>query len=151
MGNILCYLGGDVVNNIVKKAVIKSINQEFDIPIYAEESFDHGDENCFFVEVIKTEEKRMLNNCRERVLTFEIDYFPLDACVGQEDFLGVVDILYEILDIVGYGNDRFMAYDMSHKIEDNTLKFTVSYKFRLILERDIDLMERLEKYEGNVG
>lgn len=134
------------INNILKKSLIKSINYEFDLPIYGEETFEHNMENCFFVEVVNSSEKRLLHNCRERLVTFLIHYLPDSNNAEHEEFLDVADKLYEVLDIVGE-EERFLASSLAHEIKDDKLLFSASYKFRLVLSDNVDLMENLEKNE----
>lgn len=138
------------MNNIIKNALIKSIDYEFDLPIYAEETFNHNDENCFFVEVLETDEKRLLHNCRERSLVFSIQYLPEKNNYNREEFLKVADKLYEALDIIGV-EEKFLASSLSHKIEDDKLLFSATYKVRLIVQNNYDLMENLEKNERVLG
>lgn len=138
------------MNNIIKNSLIKSMAYEFDIPIYAEETFNHNDENCFFVEILESSEKRMLHNCRERSLIFSIKYLPEKNNYDREEFLIVADKLYEILDIIGE-EEKFLASSLAHKIEEDKLLFSATYKVRLILQNKLDLMENLEKNERLLG
>ncbi len=142
--------GGEKMLEMIKKNLIETLKQDLDIPIFAENLHENIKESSLFVEMLAVEQKRLLNKKRERTFTFLLTYIPKKDELRYEECMDMAEKLYEILDMIG-SEEKFLACQMAHKMENGKLLFSVGYKCILMLQEEVALMHNLEVNERRIS
>ena len=131
----------------IRKAIIRKIADNFQMPVYGQMVPQGGKRPCFTVELKKLEQKRLLGKRACRKVLFEINYFYEMEKTAAAECTQVADELYEILWIIGE-DEKFAASGMHHEKTADGVKFEVEYEYHVIFTEDeAKLMQRLE-YNG---
>lgn len=132
---------------IVKENIIASIEKTFAMTVYSEEVAQKERRPCFTVEVIQSEMKPLLGQRSEQRISFKIRYFSKNRVDGLEKSAEMGDKLYEVLAMIGSGENSFAASAMRHEFQDGQLYFYVTYYSHVVLKQEFEPMGTLE-YNG---
>ena len=134
---------------IIKEIVIKTIAEQFEqSEVYGEEVPQNGSKNCFGVSVKSVEQKPLLKGRREQWITMNVEYRNDVEKREKAESIEKVEILYDVLSLIGEGKNKFFFFLMQHNMTEKGFQFEVTYYVQIMPVVTQRKMERLE-YNGS--
>ncbi len=124
-----------MVNDIISSIILKLDTLFGEDSVIHRESIEQGFKSpCFFVKMLTTSHKLVLNNRYFFRHSFDIHYFPGDGKKNAEMYLAG-DKLYN-LEYISNGNDLIRGTGMRYEIIDDVLHFFVQYNYYAYLSKE---------------
>ena len=127
---------------MILEDIIKGINRiiksEFpSMEIYANEIQQGFKEPCFFIKMLKLDEKQIIGERYFRRYFFDIRYHP-DKHKKSQSIWGVADRLQDILEMIKTPEGHLIrGTDRNAEVEDNVLHYFVSYNMLVFVLRTL--------------
>lgn len=120
------------------------LNDNFSqINVYNEENEEALNRPYFFIKILNSNEVKGLNKRYKRTIYFEISYVS-DSQNMNEDYLDMVDKLYELFEIVEMEERKYRALNMNHEVQDKVLSFMFQLQVSLLKNTEESSMKELE-------
>lgn len=117
------------MNNSITLGVVKNIALEFKMPIHIDDIEQDLKAGCFLVTPIISTETHIINNRYQRTYNYMVQYFPKEKRKYHTECNEVAERLREVLGLIEVkGNCMRNSGNMTAEIEDNILRFKVTYK-----------------------
>ena len=138
----------DVIDGI--RSVIK--NEFSSMEIYINEIQQGFKEPCFFVKMLKLDEKQIIGERYFRRYFFDIRYHP-DKHKKSQNIWGVADKLQDLLEMITTPEGHLMrGTDRNAAVEDDVLHYFISYNMFVIKPKNREeYMENLQQKQGVKG
>ena len=141
-----------ILDDIVK-GISGIITREFPaMEIYANEIEQGFKEPCFFIKMLKLDEKQMVGERYFRRYFFDVRYYP-DKHKKSQSIWGVADRLQDILEMIKTPEGHLLrGTDRNAEVEDNVLHYFISYNMFVIKTKNREeYMENLQQKQGVKG
>lgn len=118
------------------------------IRICNEEIKQGFEEPYFFIKVLNSSQNKELNGRYKKSVYFDIHYFANKGDINN-DYLTMVDKLYELLEYIPICNDIYRATNMEHKVIDGVLHFFLQFNYKIFKQvEEVPKMKTLYKEAG---
>ena len=142
-----------MMNGIIA-GIGKALSDEFKdtYQIYMEQIPQGFKEPCFFIKMLKLDEKQMVGERYFRRYFFDVRYYP-DKHKKSQSIWGVADRLQDILEMIKTPEGHLLrGTDRNAEVEDNVLHYFVSYNMFVIKPKNREeYMENLQQKQGVKG
>ena len=131
----------------ITKGISKTLKTRFsDKEIYIDEVPQDFVEPCFFIKLLKLDEKQVIGERYFRRYFFDIRYFPDKIESKSRDIWNTVDILQDLLELITLPNGSIIrGLNRNAESEDNILHYFISYNMYVIKpKQQEEYMEGLE-------
>ena len=131
----------------ITKGISKTLKNRFsNKKIYIDEVPQDFVEPCFFIKLLKLDEKQVIGERYFRRYFFDIRYFPDKIESKSRDIWNTVDILQDLLELITLPNGSIIrGLNRNAESEDNILHYFISYNMYVIKKKDQEeYMESLE-------
>ena len=142
---------------MILEDIIKGINRiiksEFpSMEIYANEIQQGFKEPCFFVKMLKLDEKQIIGERYFRRYFFDIRYHP-DKHKKSQNIWGIADKLQDLLEMITTPEQHLLrGTDRNAEVEDDVLHYFVSYNMFVIKPKNQEeYMENLSMEQNTKG
>ncbi len=138
----------DLIDGI--RSVIK--NNFLETEIYLNEIQQGFKEPCFFIKMLKLDEKQMIGERYFRRYFFDVRYYP-NKNKKNQSIWGVADKLQDILEMITTPEGHLMrGTDRNAVVEDDVLHYFLSYNLFVIKPKNQEeYMENLQQKQGVKG
>lgn len=137
----------------IDKIIAKSLKQNFsNSKIYTERA-EQIQPPSFLINTVKDSFDKKLGNLYKNEVFYQIVYIENEDKQYITDYEKLKEIgfkLYDIFEVI-QTDIILKGYDMSYRIEDNTLQFFVTFKIRYYRQKEQILMQNLKLNEKNKG
>lgn len=138
----------------IDKILAKVLKQNFDnCKIYTKRA-EQIKTPAFRLKTIKDSFDKKLGNLYKNEKLYQIVYMPKEDkqyITDDDELENVAFTLYDILEIMTLEGVTLKGYDMSYRIEDNTLQFFVTFKIRYYRQKEQNIMQQLKLNEKTKG
>ena len=142
---------------MILEDIIKGINRiiksEFpSMEIYANEIQQGFKEPCFFIKMLKLDEKQIIGERYFRRYFFDIRYHP-DKHKKSQNIWGIADKLQDLLEMITTPEQHLLrGTDRNAEVEDDVLHYFVSYNMFVIKPKNQEeYMENLSMEQNTKG
>ena len=141
-----------ILDDIVK-GISSTIKKEFlSMEINVNEIEQGFKEPCFFIKMLKLDEKQIIGERYFRRYFFDVRYYP-DRNKKSQSIWEVADSLQDILELITTPKGHLIrGADRNAEVEDNVLHYSVSYNMFVIKPKNQEEhMENLQQKQGVKG
>ncbi len=141
-----------ILDDIVK-GISSTIKKEFlSMEINVNEIEQGFKEPCFFIKMLKLDEKQIIGERYFRRYFFDVRYYP-DRNKKSQSIWEVADSLQDILELITTPKGHLIrGADRNAEVEDNVLHYFVSYNMFVIKPKNQEEhMENLQQKQGVKG
>lgn len=142
---------------MILEDIIKGINRiiksEFpSMEIYANEIQQGFKEPCFFIKMLKLDEKQIIGERYFRRYFFDIRYHP-DKHKKSQNIWGVAEKLQDLLEMITTPEGHLIrGTERNAAVEDDVLHYFISYNMFVIKPKNKEeYMENLQQKQGVKG
>ena len=138
----------------ITKGISKVLKERFpEKKIYVAEVPQDFVEPCFFIKLLKLDEKQVFGERYFRRYFFDIRYFPDKSTNKSRDIWNIVDILQDILELITLPNGSLIrGTGRNAENEDDILHYFISYNMYVIKKKkQEEYMETLEQKQHMKG
>lgn len=122
-------------------AISEALNTEFgeNYEIYTEDVEQELTTPCFLIETVETSGGQYLGRKQKRENSFCLHYFP-DSAEASEECRQVSERLFELMELLPFGDGKIRGKNMKAKVEDDVLHFFVDYDRFMVGITETDMM-----------
>lgn len=125
----------------ITSAIYKEFGAEHEI--YNEQVIQDLADASFSVRCVDCKIDRFLNNKFRRTCFMEINYFPADKLNPKTEIQGVIDALFDCLEVIKVDGYPVRGIKAESRIVDNVLVYTLTYIIFTYKVEDVEYMLEL--------
>ena len=141
-----------ILDDVIKGISTTIINSFPGSEIYVNEIQQGFKEPCFFIKMLKLDEKQVIGERYFRRYFFDVRFYP-DKNKKNQSIWGVADKLQDILEMINTPEQHLLrGTDRNAVVEDDVLHYFVSYNMFVIKPKNQEEhMENLQQKQGVKG
>lgn len=130
------------------QAIVSKLNSKYNCDIWIDKIKQGFTEPCFFIRLIKSSEKKIMDNRFIRKNNYMISYFNDDY---NEDLYEKINELHDLLDFISLENgDLIRGIDANSEVIDGIIHFNISYNYTVIKEKEKEPLMGELNYTGGL-
>lgn len=140
--------------NSILTAIAKAIYSEFgnEYKIYSDPLPQGAEEPCFFVQLLNSTVRRVMDKRYYMSNQICIQYLPSDKVNPKTEFVDITERLMTTVDEIYIEGKPIHGSNIRNENTDEVLNFFVNYNLSVYRERNsADLMENIEIYDNIKG
>lgn len=136
-----------MVNKVID-GMAEAINKAFgdEVEIFSEAIMQDLQPRSFSIHTIDARIDRFFGQRFKRTCLMEVNYFPEDDNNPRTEIQGVIDTLFDALEVIKVADGKVRGVQADSKIVDGVLVYVVKYVFYVIKIDDKEYMEELTQY-----
>lgn len=141
-----------ILDDVIKGISTTIINSFPGSEIYVNEIQQGFKEPCFFIKMLKLDEKQVIGERYFRRYFFDVRFYP-DKNKKNQSIWGVADKLQDLLEMINTPEQHLLrGTDRNAVVEDDVLHYFVSYNMFVIKPKNQEKhMENLQQKQGVKG